>query len=75
MRFGRDSTLSNKAFEDLADVNMGPTNEQLLVYALPGLKEVASGRNADAKNWLRFMLTNCKATPEKRMLMELLAKP
>jgi len=26
---------------------------------------VASGKNADAKEWLRFMLSNCKDTLEK----------
>jgi hypothetical protein len=71
----RPQTISNKAFEDLVDLNEGPTNEQLLIYALPRLKEVAAGKNADAKEWLKLMLSNCKDTPEKRTLLELLAKP
>ncbi len=71
----RSSTIPNKEFEDLIDLDQGPTNEQLLVYALPGLKEVASGKNADAKESLGFMLSKCKDTPEKRALLELLAKP
>ena len=69
------STMSNKEFEDLVDLDAGPANEHLLVYALAGLKEVASGKNVNAKEWLRSMLGHCKDTPEKRELFELLAKP
>jgi hypothetical protein len=66
--------ISNKDFEDLAniDVDGGPSNERLLVYALPGLKEIASGSNVEARKWLHSVLSFCKETPEKRMLQGLL---
>jgi hypothetical protein len=75
--FRSDSpAISNKAFEDLADINVdgGVSNEQLLVYTLPRLKQIASGSNADALGWLRSVLSVCKDTPEKRTLQALLAR-
>ncbi len=67
--------ISNKAFEDLAEIDVegGVSNEQLLVYTLPRLKQIASGSNADALGWLRSVLSFCKDTPEKRTLQGLLA--
>jgi hypothetical protein len=72
--FQSDSpAISNKAFEDLADiVDDGISNEQLLIYTQPRLKQIASGLNADAKDWLRSVLSVCKDTPEKRTLQALL---
>ena len=44
-RSGKVLKISNNAFEKLADIQTedGPTDEQLIVYALPGLKAVATG--------------------------------
>jgi hypothetical protein len=71
---GAAPAISNKAFEDLADVDVdgGVTNEQLLRYTLPRLRAIASGSNAEAKEWLRSVLSRCKDTPEKRTLQALL---
>jgi hypothetical protein len=70
--------ISGKDFEDLANVDFRdeptPSNERLLVYALPGLKQIASGANAEDRGWLRSLLGFCKDTPEKHTLLELLAK-
>jgi hypothetical protein len=71
----RTSKMPNKEYESLVDLDEGTTNERLLVYALPGLKKVASGTNQDGKNWLGLILTNCKDTPEKKLLLGLLGKP
>jgi hypothetical protein len=73
-------SISNKDFQDLANIdgatiNESPSNERLLVYALPRLKQIASGADAETREWLRSVLSFCKDTPEKRMLLELLAKP
>lgn len=71
---GNGPELAKKEFEELAniDVDGGPSNEQLLVYALPGLKEIASGSNGEEKGWLRSVLSYCKDTPAKRILQALL---
>jgi hypothetical protein len=61
-------------FEDLANINGGPSNEQLLVNTLPRLKEIASGSDAENQDRLRLTLSRCKDTPEKRTLQALLDK-
>jgi hypothetical protein len=52
----------------------GLTDEQALVYALPGLQQIATGSDAEAKKWLREALAEVKDTPEKRQLLDLLGK-
>jgi hypothetical protein len=69
------SAIPVKDFTDLADVAPRLTNERMLVYALPGLKALATGKDADARDELKAILEKCKDTPEKRTLLELLAKP
>jgi hypothetical protein len=69
--------ISNKDFENLANIDgaaidENPSNEKLLVYTLPRLKEIASGTEAENKEWLRSVLSFCKDTPEKRALQALL---
>ncbi len=71
--------ISNKDFEDLANIdgttmNERPSNERLLVYTLPRLKEIASGPDSEVKEWLRDILSRCKDTPEKRALQALLER-
>jgi hypothetical protein len=63
-------------FALLTDIPQGrPSDEQMLPYALDGLKKVASGKDAQTREWLKQMLDRCKDTSEKRTLLELLAKP
>ena len=71
---GTTIKLSNKDFELLAniDVDDGPATERMFVYALPGLKAVASGSNQKDREWLKSVLAQCKDTPEKRELQKLL---
>jgi hypothetical protein len=71
----RHTTIPTKDFEDLANPFTNPAKETFMVYALPGLKKIAAGSNADDRGWLRDFLDHAKDTPEKRMLLELLAKP
>jgi|SRR5579871_6401 len=72
----RGGTMSETDFEQIANIeDDGPSPERLLVYAWDGLKSVASGKDAEAKRWLRDVLSRCKDTPEKRTLLGLLAKP
>jgi hypothetical protein len=66
--------ISNQEYLELTDLLDGPTNEQLLRNALPGLKRLATTGNADAKSWLRSILENCKDTPGKRVLLDLLTR-
>jgi len=69
------AAISGQELEALLDVDSGPTNERLLTYALAGLKQAAMGKSVDAKEWLRRTLDNCKDTPEKRELLQLLSRP
>ena len=67
--------LSEQDFDELVNlVEDRPANERLLLYTLPGLKELASSSDAEARDWLRFVLDRCKDTPEKRELEALLDK-
>jgi hypothetical protein len=67
--------MSKTDFEQAANItDDAPSPEKLLIYALDGLKRVASGKDAEAKAWLRGVLSRCEDTPEKRTLLELLAK-
>ncbi len=71
----RGGAMSKTDFEQVANItDDGPSPEKLLIYALDGLKRVASGKDAQAKAWLRRVLSRCEDTPEKRTLLELLAK-
>jgi hypothetical protein len=73
---GQGGAMSQTDFELVSTItDDGPSPEKLLVYALDGLKRVASGKDAETKDWLRDVLSRCKDTLEKRMLLELLAKP
>ncbi len=53
----------------------GASEEQEIKYALPRLKEIAAGKNDEATKWLKHILDRTGDTPEKRTLLELLAKP
>ena len=68
------SPISERDFDAFARVGGAPW-EQEIKYALPRLKEIAAGRNDEARQWLRRMLDRTGDTPEKRALLELLAKP
>ena len=71
----RRTTIPTKDFEDLANPFTNPAKETFVVYALPGLKKIAAGSNADDRVWLRDFLDHARDTSEKRMLLDLLAKP
>jgi hypothetical protein len=71
---GFGPAMPTKDFEELANPFQLPSVEKLLVYTLPGLREIASGSNADARKWLQSVLDHAKDTPEKRTLLELLGK-
>lgn len=66
--------ISTSDFEDFARVGTA-SQEQEIRYALPRLKEVAAGKDQDAKLWLRRVLGRADDTPEKRELLAVLAKP
>ncbi len=63
-----------KDFLDLSDILFQPGVERMLVYALPGLKELAGGKRSEAREELRLMLAKSKDTPEKRTLLALLGE-
>lgn len=67
------TTVATEKFEKLINLDEGgASNAMLIAEALPGLKKIALGDNADAKGWLRHMLSKVKDTPEKQVLMKLL---
>jgi len=70
----RRTTIATQDFEELADPFSGLSNEKLLAYALPGLEKIATGTDRDAREWLQTVLSFAKDTPEKRALLDLLAK-
>jgi hypothetical protein len=70
----RRGLIATKDFEELADPLSGLSNEKLLAYALPGLQKIAEGSDLMARDWLKSVLKNAQDTPEKRMLIDLLAK-
>jgi hypothetical protein len=49
-------------------------NERLLFYAFPGLQKIASGSDKDGREWLQLVLDHTGDCPEKRSLLDLLAK-
>ena len=69
---GHRSKIPPTEFEDLADLAGGPSNEDLIRYALPGLKELATGGDVEAKEWLKQFLATVDDTPEVRELKALL---
>ena len=71
----RRTMMSTKDFKELADPFSGLPNEKLLAYALPGLRKIAMGSDPEARAWLQSILEHAKDTPEKRMLIDFLAKP
>lgn len=68
------SRIPNQEFADFSRIG-GASQEEEIKHALPRLKEIAAGNNPDAKMWLRRILDRTGDTPEKRTLLELLAKP
>lgn len=67
--------VSIKEFEAVSDIHDDPLPfEQVLIYALPGLKQIASGSDAEARGELREYLAVCKDTPEKKTLLDLLGR-
>jgi hypothetical protein len=68
------SPITKRDFEAFVRVG-GASEAQEIKYALPRLKEIASGKNDEAKQWLRHILGRISDTPEKRTLLELLTKP
>lgn len=68
------SQIPRQEFDDFSRVGQA-SDEEEIKYAMPRLKEIAAGDNGDAKMWLRRILDRVGDTPEKRALLELLAKP
>lgn len=51
---------------------VGGGYEVFLKYNLKKLNEIAKGRNAQRKNWLRRFLDDCDNVPEKKILLRVL---
>jgi hypothetical protein len=64
--------ISRSEFEALADMNEGPSDQDFIRYTLNNLSEIATGKDAGAKKWLRALLNRSKNTPEVRKLKALL---
>jgi len=65
-------SLSESAFNALTDFESGPTNEEMVRYILPNLKEIARGKENGRRKWLRDFVMHAKSTPEIRELKALL---
>jgi len=68
----RRTKIPNADFEALADLEEGPSDEELIRYAMPGLRDLAKGDDNSAKGWLKQMLAQLSDTPEVRELKALL---
>ena len=64
--------ISPAEFEALADLDQGPSDEDLIRYNMSRLSEIASSRDSATKRWLKQLLTSVKDTPEVRELKSLL---
>lgn len=60
-----------KDFESLTDLEIS-SDDMLLAYNMPGLREVARGKEMELKRKLRELLDRCKHTPQKNEIMKLL---
>ena len=54
------------------DLDQGPSNEALMRYIMPQLREIAAGPGGPKKNWLKRLLSKAHDTPEVRELKALL---
>lgn len=66
------SEVSKAEFVALADMDEGPSNEELIRLDMYGLTAVANGKDNSAKSWLKELLNRCKETPEVLKLKALL---
>jgi hypothetical protein len=67
------STMPPAEFEALADLGGdGPSEEDLIRYTMPRLKELATGSDPEAKLWLKEFLGMAGDTPEVRALKAVL---
>jgi hypothetical protein len=66
------SKVSKTEFVALADVDEGPSNEDLIRLDMYGITAVATGKDSPAKSWLKELLIRCKETPEVLQLKALL---
>jgi len=71
-------TITQQDFEELANISGAdspqPSNEKLLTYTLPSLKEIAIGPDDEARGWLKSILEFCNDSAEKRELQALLSR-
>src|SRR5262249_33441072 len=67
--------ISLEDFRGIADPFSGISNERLLALAFPGLRQIATGSDSDAREWLDMVLQNAGNTPEKKMLVGLMKRP
>jgi hypothetical protein len=69
----RSQTISAKEFEGLANP-MQENVANLLRYALPGLRKIASGSDPEAREWLQSVLEHSEDSAEKRELAQMLKR-
>ena len=71
----RHTAIPIEDFEGLGGVDFSEIDPaRLLFYAYSGLEQIATAGDKDAREWLRLVLNNAVDTPEKRKLIDLLAK-
>ncbi len=70
----RRTAIPTEDFEDLADPFANPAKDTFVVYALPGLRKIATESDPEVRQWLQALLDRTGDTPEKRTLLDLLTK-
>ena len=65
---------SKEEFEKIVDIDAddGPSDEQLVQFAMPRLKEIASGPDREARKSLKEGIEYWKDSPEKREILALI---
>jgi hypothetical protein len=67
------SSAPKSVLDSMFDIqNPAITNEQFLQFDIVGLRRIASAPRSPAGQWLASFLKECKQTPEKTELLELL---
>jgi hypothetical protein len=71
LQFG--ASIPTGDFQGLAGIF--PSDELLIRYSLPQMMKIASGDDAKQKECVRDYLSHASDTPEKKRVLDLLAKP
>ena len=74
---GTARALSKEGFKKLVDIDVddGPSDEELVQFAMPRLRGIASGRDPGARKSLKEAIEYWKDSPGKREILALIDRP